>query len=161
MKILNVFLFLSIVISSLLVQADIFSIPVTPDETKTTGSFCSAQDPDFQGYVYSEKMISCKRNVSAEVRERIYQEYHIPIDFRKCYTIDHLVPLTLGGNNAFENLWPEHQFVRGINSRLEQKLYKELSSGSIKSSDAINIVLEQKRNLQKAVPVDFECEPKK
>lgn len=161
MKNFKVFLFLSIVGSGLLAQADIFSIPITPDETKTLGGYCSTQDPDFQSYVYSEKMISCKRNVSEEVRERVYQEYRIPLDFRKCYTIDHLVPLTLGGNNSFENLWPEHQFAREINSRLELKLYKAVTSGSMKSTDAVKVALEQKRNLQAVVPIDFECDPKK
>jgi hypothetical protein len=161
MKIFNVLLLLSIVSSSLLAQANVFSIPIAPDETKTSGGLCSTQDPDFQGYEYSEEMISCKRNVSEEVRERIYQEYRIPLDFRKCYTIDHLVPLTLGGNNSFENLWPEHQFAREINSRLELKLYKAVTTGSMKSVDAVKAVLEQKRNLTAVVPVDFECEPKK
>lgn len=46
------------------------------------------------------------RAVSPVRRERVFGFYGVPVEWRKMYAIDHLVPVALGGTNAVENLWP-------------------------------------------------------
>jgi hypothetical protein len=93
------------------------SIPVTPDVEKTPGELCSEEDRDFYEHRYSEKMPYCIRKVAQWQRDRIYKQYNIPEKCRHRYTVDHLVPLAVGGNNAFENLWPEHVLVKKNQTR--------------------------------------------
>ncbi len=157
MTFLRLFFFASVLTFGLSLKADIFSIPVSPEESITPGSFCGLQDIDFKGFGYSEKIPTCKRSLNEEIKELVYLNYQIPVDLRKCYSLDHFVPLFLGGNNAIENLWPKHHFVRSIHSKSEQKLFKLVLAGSLKVDEAVRIILDQKKNLQVVIPADFEC----
>ncbi len=124
------------------------NIPVTPDVDKTPGELCSEDDKDFLEHRYSEKMPYCVRRVAQWQKNRIYQQYSIPEKCRHRYTVDHLVPLAVGGNNAFENLWPEHVLVKKTRQELEQKLYEEVRKGMMHSQDARDIILKEKLELQ-------------
>ncbi len=128
-----------------LVRAD---IPINPDVSKTPGEFCSQQDKDFFELRYNEKMPYCDRNVDQWKKNRIYKAYTIPADCRHRYTVDHLVPLSLGGNNAEENLWPEHVLVKRTRQQLEQDLYEAVQRNELKSHEAVQILLEAKLKLQ-------------
>lgn len=116
----------------------------TPDED-TIGTLCVENNPDFEEYRYKEKIPYCRRNVWGSLKDRIYRRYGIPKRCRDEYTIDHLIPLSLGGDNSEENLWPEHKEIRAqLRPQLEQELYNLISSGEIKQAKAVRIILEAK-----------------
>ena len=48
------------------------------------------------------------RSVSVSLKKRVFSQYGInyPVPFGS-YEIDHLIPLSLGGNNTIANLWPK------------------------------------------------------
>lgn len=124
------------------------NIPINPDVEKTPGDFCTPKDKDFLEYRYGEKMPYCNRNVDDWQKNRIYKMYNIPEKCRHRYTVDHFVPLAVGGNNAFENLWPEHVRVKETRKELEQQLYLEVLKGKMKSQEAVDIVTKAKLELQ-------------
>lgn len=124
------------------------NIPVNPDVEKTPGEFCSKKDKDFLEYRYPENMEYCERNVDQWLKTKIYKAYNVPLDCKHRYTVDHLVPLALGGNNSPENLWPEHILVKKTRQELEQKLYEAVRKGELKSQEAVEIVLKEKLELQ-------------
>ena len=124
------------------------SIPVTPDVEKTPGELCSDADKDFHEYRYSEKMPYCIRKVAQWQKDKIYKQYNIPQKCRHRYTVDHFVPLAVGGNNAFENLWPEHVLVKETRQELEQELYEDVRKGLMPSKNAREIIFRAKIELQ-------------
>lgn len=124
------------------------TIPVIPDANKTPGEFCSEQDRDFLEHRYAEKMPYCERNVDQWQKNKIYKLYNIPANCRHRYTVDHLVPLAIGGNNAFENLWPEHVLVKKTRQELERQMYEKVKMGEMVSHEAVEIILKAKLELQ-------------
>jgi Excalibur calcium-binding domain len=74
------------------------------------------------------------RKVTKSTKEVVYAEYGVVAPRSGEYEIDHLVPLELGGSNAFENLWPQpastsngHGFR--VKDRLENRLHTRVCSG--------------------------------
>ena len=115
--------------------------PMTPDAGDTKGELCTTSDPDFREYRYPERIPYCERNVSSSLKKRIYEDYAIPQIERKDYTIDHLIPLSIGGDNRQINLWPEHKAVKALRLNLEYDLYLKLRDGKISQDDAIDEIL--------------------
>lgn len=145
MKVIAVLFVLTV--SSFASAEPFFPIPVTPDEQITPGDLCSESDRDFDGYRYPEKMVYCERNVGKGDKNAIYKAYKVDIKCKHRYTVDHFVPLALGGNNSRENLWPEHLLVKETRQELEQELYNAVSSGQMKSEDAVKIIIQEKTKL--------------
>jgi hypothetical protein len=115
-----------------------FSLKITlPDPTLTSGSYCTPSDPDFREYRYAEQIPWCARNVDSETKLLIYSDYGIEPSHE--YTIDHLIPLALGGSNHVDNLWPQHESV--YSGRLEYELYLRLKRGEITQQEAVNKIL--------------------
>lgn len=52
---------------------------------------------------YSKRM---RRDLSKNEKAEVYARYGLPYD-SKHYQIDHFIPLSLGGSNEPENLWPQ------------------------------------------------------
>lgn len=129
-------------------SAEILAIPVTPDQTLTPGDFCSEDDKDFKEYRYAERMPYCSRNVNSTFKKKIYREYQVDSNCRHRYTIDHFVPLALGGNNDQKNLWPEHVLVKATRERLEQELYWEVEKGKMSLDTAVEIIIREKTQLE-------------
>lgn len=146
MKLVSLFA-VTLLISQVSFANFLIDIPINPNVDLTPGDMCSKQDKDFYDVRYPEKMIYCKRNVSQGKKGRIYTAYSIPEKCRHRYTVDHLVPLALGGNNSPENLWPEHVLVKATRQLLEQELYLAVSRGDMRSDDAIEILLREKLKL--------------
>lgn len=115
-----------------------------PKIDQTPGKVCTREDKDYQGPRYPEKIAYCKRNVSDGLKKRIYDNYQILKEKQKDYTIDHLIPLAIGGSNHIKNLWPEHKEVKATRPTLEWTVYKALESGSITQTNAINTILTEK-----------------
>lgn len=115
-----------------------------PRIDQTPGKVCTHEDKDYQGLRYPEKIAYCKRNVSEGLKKRAYDDYQVPKEKQKDYTIDHLIPLAIGGSNDIKNLWPEHKEVKATRPTLEWTVYKALESGSITQKDAIDTIQTEK-----------------
>jgi hypothetical protein len=122
------------------------SYPVKPNPQYTPGDLCSKKDQDFRNYRYSEKIPYCVRNVTSERKAQIYSIYEVPKRTRTNYTVDHFIPLALGGNNSDANLWPEHYKIKELRATLEFDLFQQIENGEISQSDAIDIIVEAKMN---------------
>lgn len=70
------------------------------------------------------------RHTSQHLKEAVFAEYRQvnPHDGGHSWEVDHLVPLSLGGRDVQENLWPESRTAQGLNAwakdRLEFRLYR-------------------------------------
>ena len=70
------------------------------------------------------------RHTSAHVKDAVFAAYHVtnPHDGGHSWEVDHLVPLSLGGRDLRENLWPQSRAGNGLNAwakdRLEYRLYR-------------------------------------
>lgn len=140
----NLFLSLILLISPL----SYASYPLAPDPQRTPGELCSEEDPDFETYRYAERIPYCVRNVSYSRRQDIYDMYGIPEKCRSQYTVDHFIPLALGGNNSDSNLWPEHKSVKNARYDLEMDLFWALERGELTQEEAIEIVVTEKRGFK-------------
>ena len=124
-----------------------WAFPVTPDPEKTPGEICTKKDPHFKEYRYAEKIPYCRRKVSSGLRKRIYKYYGIDYKKKRQYTIDHFIPLSMGGSNSIENLWPEHRKVKATRPDLEFEVFKDLRDGFLTQEEAIAIIVDAKMNL--------------
>jgi hypothetical protein len=120
--------------------------PFVPDATMTTGSVCNESDPDFERRRYEERIPYCKRNVSGGLKKQIYRKYQVPAHCQSEYTIDHFIPLAIGGTNRADNLWPEHKSIKALRQDLEWELYKKMDQGKISQQNAIQIIVQSKLN---------------
>jgi len=116
--------------------------PTKPDLNFTFPSFCTDRNPDFREFRYVNKVAICSRSVSTELKSKIYDDYKIPLAERVNYTIDHLIPLSLGGSNGRENLWPQHKSIN--TAEVERRVYEDLSRGRISYQEALNTILNLK-----------------
>jgi len=123
-----------------------YGYPMVPEDDFTTGSLCTEEDTDFEEYRYEEEIPYCERRVSASLKARIYAEYKIPKTEWQDYTIDHFIPLSLGGTNHSNNLWPENKAVKALRPGLEMELFIALRDGKISQKQAVDTVIEKKLN---------------
>lgn len=145
------FRFLKLLVAGVVVSFSIFvySYPLVPRQDLTYGQLCTNRNPDFEGYRYTEKIPYCERNVTREQRDKIYNLYRIPVSCRGRYTIDHFIPLSIGGDNSDVNLWPEHKLVKATRPQLEQELFVALSRGQITQRNAVELIVREKTKLRK------------
>jgi hypothetical protein len=136
--------------------AQTLSFPFVPDTTMTTGSLCNPNDPDFNRPRYKEMISYCSRNVSRETKAEIYAAYGVSRHCWKEYTIDHFIPLSIGGSNRVENLWPEHKSIKALRQELENDLYKRMSLGTITQAEAIRIIKQEKFSPPVTDPSEFK-----
>lgn len=125
--------------------------PLTPGPA-TSGSLCTTNDADFREFRYSGKIPYCKRNVSSSQKRQIYELYGVPQNCRREYTIDHFIPLSLGGTNNPNNLWPEAKVVKQLRQNLELELFDEMRAGNITQAEAIATIRDAKMNPPVADP---------
>jgi 5-methylcytosine-specific restriction endonuclease McrA len=75
------------------------------------------------------------RDVPAEMKREVYEEYGVTSYGPGDYEVDHLIPLELGGSNSIKNLWPESHRTSPWNAqvkdRLESKLHELVCSGRL------------------------------
>ncbi|MCB0394357.1 MAG: HNH endonuclease [Bdellovibrionales bacterium] len=134
-----------------------FEFPIVPNSDWTFGSLCTQNDPDFRGLYYKENIPRCFRSVSSSTKARIYDRYGVPPKCRSQYTIDHFVPLSMGGTNHEDNLWPEHKSVKETRMNLELDVYHMLQDGEVNQETAIQMVVEEKVNPSFKVPPSIGC----
>lgn len=130
-----------------------FSYPKNPDVNKSPGDLCTVSDKDFKEYRYPEHIVYCERNVTSQRKQKIYDSYNIPKNERKEYTIDHIIPLSIGGSNSDLNLWPEHKAVKATRPHLEDEVYNDLRTARKTQQEVIDLILKEKF---KTEPQDVE-----
>jgi hypothetical protein len=154
----NGFLGLALICLSFFAADIAQAFPLTPDPQETPGSLCTVHDPDYREDRYAEKIPYCARNVSSSTKKSIYRVYGIPSRCTKRYTIDHFVPLSLGGDNSVRNLWPEHANVKATRHNLEQKLYHAINRGDITQQAAVDRIYHEKLNPPPPASGQDECD---
>lgn len=104
-----------------------------PNPSLTPGSFCSPDDPDFRELRYAEQVPVCFRNVSTFRKNKIMKNYGYPVKDRPLYEIDHCIPLSMGGSNHDDNLWPQPRDKNNsiAKNALVKKLFWGLDQGEI------------------------------
>ncbi len=84
--------------------------------------------------------------IPAAVRAKVYAAYGLPKDAcasGKACTLDHLIPVALGGSNVAANIWPQptggHWNARR-KDRLEKRLHKMVCFGEISLKRAQKVI---------------------
>lgn len=119
------------------------TFPTKADPVKTPGDFCTETNPDFKELRYKEKIAVCNRNVTTSKRNKVYDNYGIVVSERINYTIDHFIPLFLGGSNDIKNLWPQHKDISS--SMLEGKVYNIIANDKLNRQDSLDLILSIKK----------------
>lgn len=140
MKIVRSLLITILLISTFETQA----YPLVPNPSMTPGSLCTRQHGDYAGDRYEARIPYCRRNVESQLKTQLYIAYGVPLECKGSYTIDHLIPLSIGGDNSAQNLWPEHRLVKATRPYLEQQVFEDLRDGRITQQQAIDRVYYEK-----------------
>ncbi len=129
--------YIKIAIMAIMFPVAAMSWPVVPT---VSGSLCTISDPDFSEYRYSEQIAVCKRNVTPERKNKVCKRDGV-LD-RRDFTVDHLIPLSMGGSNHDDNIWCQHKSINV--TALEYEVYVDLRGGALSQKDAIEKVLRAK-----------------
>ena len=119
-----------------------FSYPKTPDIKIAPGRLCHESDPDFTGYRYMQRVPTCRRNVSYKTKNKICLLYGV--DDRRNYTVDHIIPLSLGGSNHESNLWCQHRDI--FTGYLEYYYFRMLRDNRMRHVATVHSLLSWKYN---------------
>ncbi len=108
--------------------------PLYPDPALTPGDFfpdATAAEVCTPGYA------TAARHVPRSERDAVFAEYGDPQD-ASLYTLDHFIPLNLGGSDAITNLWPEPVSAPGSHEKdkVEDYLHQQVCSGAMSLDDA-------------------------
>ena len=87
-----------------------------------------------------------KKFIKDAILDCQYELYEIPKNERRLYTIDHFIPLSIGGDNDVRNLWPELIAIKNLRFNLEWELYDRLQQGQITQKYAVQYVMRAKMN---------------
>ena len=117
--------------------------PTKPNIILTPGELCTQSNPDFKELRYKEQIAICNRNVPVSRKNKVYDLYGIPQAERVNYTIDHMIPLFIGGTNSEKNLWPQHKSISS--AALELKVYQLISSDKLGKDDCLDLIFSIKK----------------
>lgn len=99
------------------------AVSLLPDMNLTAGGVRSVDVKEICQQGYSKTV----RKTSGKLKNKIYKKYGVQKDIQR-YKIDHLIPLSIGGSDGEENLWPSPLFPKLMNGhdkdRLEFRLYR-------------------------------------
>jgi hypothetical protein len=112
--------------------------PLYPDPVLTPGDFF----PDVTvADACTPRYATVARSVTKSERNAVFAAYGDPQD-ASLYTLDHFIPLSLGGSNSVLNLWPEPVAVPGSHEKdkVEDYLHAAVCSGAISLADAREVI---------------------
>lgn len=124
------------VITAMLNAAD----PILPDPGLTPGDIDPTTTVE---KVCTPGYSDLVRNVSKEIRRKVFANYHRSMLDMGKYEVDHLISLSLGGSNDIKNLWPQSydtEWNARIKDKLETRLHRELCNGTITIKEAQDAV---------------------
>lgn len=131
-----------LILISFLVSFSVQSFPKIPEIWNNPGHLCSVKDKDFDRHRYPERIPYCRRNVSTSSKDKICKDYGV--NSRKNYTVDHIIPLSIGGSNSFENLWCQHKNINS--SRIEFEIFLKVRDGEMSQAEAVHFIMKYKFN---------------
>ncbi len=134
------------------------AIPLIPNPEIAQGSLCTREHRDYERDRYSQKIPYCRRGVDSSLKRRLYDIYNIPEKCRKHYTIDHIIPLSIGGDNSPENLWPEHRRVKATRPRAEDEVFVAVRDNDMTQKEAVEWILSIKFNPVKPPSGSSPCD---
>jgi hypothetical protein len=109
-----------------------------PNKNLTPGVLCTANDPDFDKYDYTEQIARCARNVSHDEKLEIAASYgNIPESQWPEYEFDHLIPLCAGGSNDIGNIWPQPLAEAHKKDVVEDRVCRSLRAGTMTQAEAV------------------------
>ena len=131
--------------------------PIIPDPQKTPGSVMSTDVSTVCHPGYSKTV----RHTSGRLKHDVYVSYGIN-PHGGHYEIDHLIPLSIGGADVQENLWPESYDTAPWNAhvkdRLELKLLHLVCHGSVQITEAQRtIAVNWIAAYEKYCPTEYDC----
>lgn len=129
--------------------------PYVPDSKMTSGDFCKRSSGDYMGDAYGEKIPKCNRNVTQSTKLKIYELYGVKKSCQVNYTIDHFIPLSIGGSNSMDNLWPEAKSIKHLRQNLEMQLFEGVRDGKMSQAEAIRRITDAKLNPPVTSPMTF------
>jgi hypothetical protein len=109
---------LILILISVLILACVDKVDPVPH---TNGVYCLESDKDF-----------------------IESRYDLDYSERSRFTIDHIIPLSLGGSNSEDNLWPEPRYVKACRNNLEIDMYNDLKYGRKTRAEAVAFLVDIK-----------------
>lgn len=127
----------------LLICTSANALVLRPDLIKTPGFYCTKENPDFKEFRYKEKVAICNRNVSQAKRDRIYKAYGVTKEEQVLYTIDHMVPLAMGGSNDELNLWPQPKEI--TSAVLEFRVFNLINNDRLNIKESLDLVFSVKK----------------
>lgn len=142
------------VVASVLISTFAFAeerFPIGPNPNMTPGAICE----NSKTRRYPEGIVYCERNVSTADKRAIIKAYDDQFGYqiqqmdRQEFKIDHFIPLSIGGSNSKDNLWPQHRSVFTITDPLETVLFEKISTAAITQAEAIRVIREAKLNLDR------------
>jgi len=107
------------------------------------GEYCTVEDRDFKGFRYEEQIPVCKRRVSTSRKKAICKRDGVTD--RAEFKVDHIIPVSLGGNNSNRNLWCQHMSIDTAN--IEGYAYRMLNKGIWNRKEAMDFVRKYKFKL--------------
>lgn len=125
------------ILLALLLSFSVYAFPTIPP---VPGDYCTTNDSDFTELRYKEQIPYCERNVTYERKRELYKQFNITNT--KDYTIDHVIPLSMGGSNSDNNIWPQHKSINV--TQQEYETYVKLRDGKITRKEAVNYILKLK-----------------
>jgi hypothetical protein len=133
------------------------SDPIRPDPRLTPGAVVTT-DPSAVCYPGYSRTV---RHTSGMLKHQIYVEYGVDHNGHH-YEIDHLVPLSIGGADVAENLWPQSYdtapWNANVKDRLELKLLHLVCHGDIPMAQAQQeIATDWVAAYQKYCPTEQDC----
>ncbi len=132
--------------------------PDGPNHEMTPGKLCESPTE----YRYVEHIAYCERNVDTDTKNTVIADYDKRLGYkirsmpRADFKIDHLIPLSIGGSNEVENLWPQHKSVYAYSDKIESYVSELMKSGKLKQADAITAVVDCKLELKRCADIENE-----
>jgi hypothetical protein len=123
-----------VLLLAMLIPVISLAYPKVPKIWQHPGDFCTRNDKDFSHFDYPDRVARCDRNVSYEMKNQVCQDYGVYN--RKGYTVDHIIPLSLGGSNSRKNLWCQSRKI--FTGHLEYYYYRMVRDGKMRHAQAVH-----------------------